>query len=212
MWSSTSVASKTLPRAKRHGSPWRGRVGLILLFALFFAPALLAWLLVLSGWRPASLTHHGELIQPPRPVAELVLGGAAGTDLFAGLWSLLLVVPSECGDDCRQALDGLQRVRIALNKDAGRVQLLLALPNGVAAPAPMPAGVALLRLPAAQASSLASGNGAALAVHIVDPFEYRMMRYAAPFDASGLLKDLRRLLRLSNEEIERLRRREVGHG
>ena len=118
MWSSTSVASKTLPRAKRHGGPWRGRVGLILLFALFFAPALLAWLLVLSGWRPASLTHHGELIQPPRPVAELVLGGAAGTDLFAGLWSLLLVVPSECGDDCRQALDGLQRVRIARNKDA----------------------------------------------------------------------------------------------
>jgi len=40
---------------------WRNRRRLILIFLLFFTPALLAWLLILSGWRPGGTTNHGQL-------------------------------------------------------------------------------------------------------------------------------------------------------
>lgn len=196
---------------------WRNRSWLILLFVLFFTPALLAWLLVLGGWRPAGASHHGELIQPPVPVAELPLSSRdAGTSEprgFAGLWSLLLIVPEDCTAACEQALDRLQRVRIALNKDAKRVQLLLVLPPQAPTPA-LPMGFKILRLPAETAAELARppAGEASLAVHMIDPYEFRMMKYSAPLDAQGLLKDLQRLLRLSNEDIEQLRRSEAHHG
>lgn len=202
---------------ERRGSQLRNRVWLLLLFALFFAPALLAWLLVLSDWRPAGATQHGELIQPPAPVVELALssrdGRATTPATFAGQWSLLLVASGDCGAECEQALEWLLRVQIALNKDADRVQLLVAAPPEAALPADLPPHVQTLQLPAATAVALAGGEGAAaLSVQMVDPFEFRMMQYAAPLDAQGLLKDLRRLLRLSNEDIERLRRSEARHG
>lgn len=205
--------------AEQPSGKLRNRVWLILLFALFFAPALLAWLLVLSDWRPGTTTQHGELIRPPAPVAELPLssrsGAAVAPNQFAGMWSLLLIAPGDCIEACEQALDWLLRVQISLNKDADRVQLLLALPPGAAAPATLPPGLEVLQLPQVLAAEL-TGSGTAdaampLAVHMIDPFEFRMMKYAAPLDAQGLLKDLRRLLRLSNEEIERLRRSGARH-
>ncbi len=51
-----------------------------------------------------------------------------------------------------------------------------------------------------------------VSVQLVDPWGYRMMAYAAPLDGKGLLADLRRLLRASNEDIERLQRSgELAH-
>jgi len=42
-----------------------------------------------------------------------------------------------------------------------------------------------------------------MAAHIVDYRGYHVMRYAQPLDASGLLDDLDKLLRLAKEEAER---------
>jgi len=190
---------------------WRNRRRLILIFLLFFTPALLAWLLILSGWRPGGTTNHGQLVQPPAPVSALPLrnesGTAAGEERFLGRWSMLLVLDGPCDDACLLTLDRMSRAHIALNKDADRVQLLLVLPESATAPALPPEGPALLRLPRPVAADLtdADPGGAATpsAVHLVDPYGYRMMRYPSPLDAEGLLKDLRRLLRLSKEDVER---------
>jgi hypothetical protein len=208
-------ANVTDPRA----GMWRNRFKLILLFLLFFAPAVLAWLLVLGGWRPAGASHHGMLIQPPVPVAELPLtsGTQAPVDVrtFDGRWSMLLITAGPCEASCEYALDRLMRVHIALNKDADRVRLLLVLPQAVPTPPGLPDNLAVLQLPPAMAAELAGGAASAEiqpAVHLVDPYGFRMMQYPSPLDAQGLLKDLRRLLRLSNEEIERLRRAEASHG
>lgn len=188
----------------------RGRRKLILVFLLFFGPALLAWLLILSGWRPAGTVNHGTLMQPPVPIAELPLAaadeGPVTSKDFVGRWNLLLVVESACDDACLRALDQLVRVRIALNKNADRVQLMLVLPP--AAHAERPPGVRLLRLPRQAVDELLAETAASnrAAVHMVDPHGFRMMAYPAPLDAQGLLKDLRRLLRLSDEQLERLQR------
>lgn len=189
-----------------HATRWRNRRRLILIFMAFFVPTLLAWLLVLSGWRPGEPTaQHGVLVQPPVPVAELALTRAAGTELqprmFDGRWSMMLIVDGACGNDCAYMLDRLFRVYISLNKDADRVQLLLVLPQEAPVPVNMPDGLPLLRLPGSTIAELAEPESAA--VHLVDPYGFRMMYYQPPLDAEGLLKDLRRLLRLSNEDVER---------
>lgn len=185
---------------------WRNRRRLILIFLAFFVPALSAWVLVLSGWRPGEPTaQHGRLLQPPVPVAELALLTANGTVLqpqsFDGLWSMLLIVDGQCNEDCAYSLDRLLRVYISLNKDVDRVQLLLVVPQEELAPTALPEGLPLLRLPKAAMTGLVAPGS--VAVHLVDPYGYRMMQYPAPLDAEGLLKDLRRLLRLSNEDVER---------
>lgn len=189
-----------------HATRWRNRRRLILIFMAFFVPTLLAWLLVLSGWRPGEPTaQHGVLVQPPVPVTELALTRAAGTELqprmFDGRWSMMLIVDGACGNDCAYMLDRLFRVYISLNKDADRVQLLLVLPQEAPVPVNMPDGLPLLRLPGSTIAELAEPESAA--VHLVDPYGFRMMYYQPPLDAEGLLKDLRRLLRLSNEDVER---------
>lgn len=189
-----------------HAIRWRNRRRLILIFLAFFVPTLLAWLLVLSGWRPGEPTaQHGVLVQPPVPVAELALTRAAGTELqprmFDGRWSMMLIVDGACGNDCAYMLDRLFRVYISLNKDADRVQLLLVLPQEAPVPDSLPDGLPLLRLPRSAIAELAEPESAA--VHLVDPYGFRMMYYQPPLDAEGLLKDLRRLLRLSNEDVER---------
>lgn len=190
---------------------WRNRRRLLLIFLLFFTPAVLAWLLILAGWRPGGTTNHGELVQPPAPVSALPFrndsGTVAGEERFLGRWSMLLVLDGACDDPCLNTLDRMSRAHIALNKDADRVQLMLVLPESVAAPALPPEGPAVLRLPRPVAADLTEAAPAAditpSAVYLIDPYGFRMMRYPPPLDAEGLLKDLRRLLRVSKEDVER---------
>lgn len=185
---------------------WRNRRRLILIFLAFFVPTILAWLLVLNGWRPGEPSaQHGVLIQPPLPIAELEFSRDAGPVIqassFKGRWSMMLIVNGICEGDCTYMLDRLMRVYISLNKDTDRVQLVLVLPQEVPAPEVLPEGMQLLRLPVPVMASLVEPESAQ--VHLVDPYGFRMMYYPPPLDASGLLKDVRRLLRLSNEEVER---------
>lgn len=190
----------------------RNRRKLILVFLLFFAPAVAAWLLILNGWRPEGTVNHGTLIEPPVPVAELPLmddqGRTIGEDGFRGRWTVLLVSAGPCDTACWNNLDLLMRVRAVLNKDADRVNVALVLPEQVQPPGLPRTGVELLRLPlAAAAAALAdtASDATPTAVYLVDPFGFRMMSYTtSPLDGSGMLKDLRRVLRLSNEDIERM--------
>lgn len=196
-----------------HAKRWRNRRRLILIFLAFFVPTLLAWLLVLSDWRPGEPTaQHGVLVQPPVPVAELALLKASGNKLqpqaFEGRWSIMLIVDGACADECVYMLDRLLRVYISLNKDAKRVQLLLVQPQGAPALTSLPDGLPLLHLGESALVGLTEPGSAA--VHLVDPYGFRMMYYQPPLDAEGLLKDLRRLLRLSNEDVERFVRTGVS--
>lgn len=190
----------------------RNRLKLLLLFVLFFAPTLTAWYLIETGWRPGGMANHGDLVQPVQPLEELPLrssqGEPVGAEPFLGRWTVLLSAAGGCSTECMQTLAVLGRAHVALNKDADRVQVGLVLPPQAPAPE-LPERVLRLEAPPELLQEWSPPAPAAeLAVHIVDPRGMRMMAYPVPLDGSGLLKDLRRLLRLSNEEAERLRARQ----
>jgi len=192
----------------RDESQRRVRRQFLLVASLFIVPLATAMLLYYySGWRPA-VGAHGELVNPPRPltVSGLMLrdGRVAPADVFQGKWSLVHDAGAACDERTRALLDELAHVRLALDKDSERVRRVL-LHQGacdsveflsrdadlLVLVAVGPAGKAFLsQFPPA----LEAGHG----IYIVDPHGNLMMAYPAAGSARGLLKDLERLLRLSN--------------
>lgn len=196
--------------------PGRGRLQVILIAALFFVPAIGAWLLLMSGWQPVGTTNAGVLVEPPQPVQTAGWHWRSGEPLtaewFTGHWTVLAVRDTACGDRCREELDSILRARILLGRDAQRVQPLLLQPGGVAPPTDAPPA---LKLASAPPETIRRLMGEALppavepgstAFYIIDYLGFRMMAYPQPLDASGLLEDLERLLKLANEDFERMQR------
>jgi hypothetical protein len=184
-----------------------GRRQFLLVASLFVVPVVTAILLYHSSdWRPV-VNSQGTLIDPPRTLTGSGLalpGGApAPANVFAGHWSV--VHPATACDQRTEALfEELRRVRLALDKDAPRVRRVLLHAGGCDG----------VQLPSRDADllvlSAAGPEGEALfatfppavdgapGIYIVDPHGNLMMSYPASGSARGLLKDLERLLRLSN--------------
>lgn len=186
---------------------------LILLALLFAAPFTLAWLLFnyTQFGRGGASTSHGQLINPPRQLADLALtdpGNAQAAGHLYGKWSLIYLIDGECGRRCEQNLYRLRQIRLAQGKHARRVQrVLLDLgPGHVALTSlqsrnyrgqlladPVDASDLLARFRLAPGDSpVAAGR-----TYIVDPRGFLMMSYEADADPAGIIDDLRHLLRYS---------------
>ncbi|PWG61953.1 hypothetical protein [Sediminicurvatus halobius] len=182
----------------------RGRWQLLAVLVLFVGPTVAAFVLTVSGWRPGGTTNNGELVQP---VQRLAMEGwrdrtGEAPDLD-GSWILLVPLAGDCNAECEDRLETLGRVRIALDRDVDRVRIAtLQPPDSVP---PEADGDALVRLtaPAPRVAALIGNAGQPVAVHLLDYRGFHVLRYRRPLDASGLLDDLERLLRLSKEEAER---------
>lgn len=184
-----------------------GRLQLLLLAALFGLPLTAAIFLHVSGWRPAGTSNTGVLITPPRqlPATQFIApnGGAIDWDTPARKWRLVYVAADGCDDQCRALLVVARQVRLAQGKERDRVArslLVLAPP----APVTVPAETDLTVLHAAPADSAAlrsafqaPGRGEANGLFLVDPLHNVMMYYPPDADPSGMRKDLKRLLQVS---------------
>lgn len=99
----------------------------LLLVALFFGPMIVAmWLYFGTDIRPSGQTHHGNLLDPVRPLpAETRWRDAQGElveDLKGDLWTLLQFVPSPCDAGCQSDLYRSRQVWLALDRRRTRVQ------------------------------------------------------------------------------------------
>lgn len=189
----------------------RGRRMALLLFAVGFGPMIFATVLYYTGWmHPTGHSNHGQLIQPPAPLAELQLRGADGSPLVDRFgpelkdpeW-MLMVVSENCGTTCEELLYLARQVNIALGKNAARVNRSawlgsvgddlagrwdneyssmekLNLANG--AEPSWPAGVDPSRQPR---------------ILVVDPFGNIIMHYGSEHTGKQMLNDLKHLLKLS---------------
>jgi hypothetical protein len=186
-----------------------GRRKLVLLAAIFLLPLAAAMWLNFSSWRPASGTQHGELIDPPRPLPEVVLmlpdGRATSPKLLRGAWFLVYLGDGPCAEQCAATLAEMRRVRLALDKDAARVRRVLLHTGDCCGPdfhALRDQDLLVLAASGHEGRTLLELFPRApdrdASIYIVDPLGNLMMRHPATGAASGLLKDLERLLRLSS--------------
>lgn len=176
----------------------RKRLGLVLLIALFLAPLCAAIVLNAIGWRPEGTRNYGELVEPPRPLADARFVFADGKALqwedADWSWTLFALTGPGCADACLARIDELRRARLSLNQNADRVRVVVlddGLPaDRLAALAPVVAA----RDADGALDALRPGAGE-VAVAIADPHGFLAMRYAAGYDASRLRKDLVRLVK-----------------
>ena len=180
---------------------------IVAIAALFVAPVVVAWFMFSRQSGAGYIAGaHGILAEPPVPLGnmELPAGGDAGADAqLAGRWSLLYLHQGACGPVCEEALMRMRQVRLALGKDAGRLQrvfvpldppgnedgnLAQAFPGMAIVPGGAPGRSALLE----RIGLRRPGE-----VLLVDPLGNLVLSYPPEADADGLFRDTRHLLRLS---------------
>ena len=194
----------------------RSRLTLVLLGALFIGPLIAAWVLYSNGLRPTLTTNYGELVQPTTPLPALDLRTASGEaqpQLMLGRWSLVQLGGDRCDAACSERLVLARQVRLALgaagvNKD--RVQQVYIVPTAEAALAAsdqLKGEHTLLHIVAdlggdGQRASAVFKPVDPQAIYLVDPNGNWLMTYRNQPDSDafqrGLLKDLKKLLRLSS--------------
>ncbi len=189
----------------------KGRIQFLLLAALFAAPLLAAWVLyfVKPDWQPEGRTNYGDLIQPVRTLEEGFAwvdaeGAPRGYPLMRGHWSLVMPLAGDCDDRCTQDLYDYRQAWLLLNEKRLRVKRVLLAPSPETLPGlrdRLAADHADLMLVAPTSASDAAAQafqGAPMgSVFVVDPLANVMMVFPPQPDLRKVLKDIKRLLRLS---------------
>jgi cytochrome oxidase Cu insertion factor (SCO1/SenC/PrrC family) len=204
-----------MTREQDAGKTRRARTQLLLVALLFLLPVVLATYLYVSGWRPEGKSlQSGEMLQPARPLADATLMDAQGNPVqfsaLRGKWVLVYFGRLPCAAACQNNLYKMQQVRLAQGRDAWRVQrVFISLDRaddaGVNTLTGQYPGLTVFRGEPAAIHALArdfqTRQGTALdnleRIYIVDPHGNLVLSYARDGDATGMRKDLARLLRLS---------------
>lgn len=180
----------------------KSRVYLLLIALVFAAPMIAAGLLTLGGWQPG-VKSNGEPILPQRNFVDehLRVQLADGHDYA---WrdseprmTLLALAGPDCATRCLAALTAMAKARVMLNHQQSRLRLLyLGTPPGDAGARQametywqighdVDDRLASYRpaTPDSVSAVLVESNGTALSF------------YPAGFDAAGLLRDLRKVIK-----------------
>lgn len=187
------------------------RLTLVVLFAVFFVPILVAWWMNLHPdyWRPSATVNNGTLVIPSRPIDTTGLtqidGRAYDSAFFAQGWTLVLLGGAVCQENCTTQLIKMRQARLALGKEMDRVQRLYAaleIPETgfLTELLSVHPGLHVARANAQWLSSFElDGNQPTKVsgIYLIDPEGRLMMHYRENANAEGILDDLQRLLKIS---------------
>ncbi len=187
-----------------------GRWKMILVMLLCASPVVASYI-TYYVIRPEGRRNFGELINPQRPLPDMVATQMDGktTNLRAlkGQWLLLSVVNAErgaCNEACAHTLYLQRQLHTSLGKERDKVDRVLLLADDQAVDPTLRGqlgDVTILNVPkAALQTWLQPANGQALQDHLylVDPMGNWMMRFPPQIDLSAAAKvkrDMERLLR-----------------
>jgi cytochrome oxidase Cu insertion factor (SCO1/SenC/PrrC family) len=175
---------------------------LILIMAIFAAPVVASYVAYFYV-RPQPTAQHGELLLPPAQASEAAFRRPGGAPFsfkdLRGRWVLVAMDAAACDEPCLAKLIAMRQVRLALGRNASRVERVFVVEDG-REPDPREMGAfpgmeVALSPPGAALAPRAAGDR--VHVYLVDPNGNVMMRWRAGDDPKGMLKDLERLLRAS---------------
>ncbi len=187
------------------------RLKLILVISVFLGPLLASFIWYYgfdASQAPAGQSNHAPLVQPAVPLEAFenmrYEQHPANLESLKKFWTVVHLVRQPCGDVCRKSLYNTRQTRIAAGKDGNRIQRYLILED--------PDLLNGLRNEHADASFLIdSGQGLEKQVRsifkengisggdaiLIDPLGNAMMVIPADLDPRLLLKDLKKLLKIS---------------
>lgn len=162
--------------------------------------------------RELGTTNHGQLLIPPRSIAELHLQDSDGKPWSrpgpSPKWQLLIVSGDRCGESCQQLLYTTRQVHVRLGKYTSRLQRVYLGLAGQLAPAELEAlkknhpylqpvyadRETFMAWLGALDSNLTKLSGLAL---LVDPRGDAMMAYTTSHSGNEMLEDLNHLFKYS---------------
>ena len=186
------------------------KIKLLAVIACFGVPLLIAFIGYYGfggALHPSRLTNRAPLIQPPKPLKPFSATDLAGApvtlDDLRGRWTLIHLLAADCDEACRQALYHTRQARLALGRRRSRVARLITAKQPTVL-GRLQADHPHARFVPQQGGSLAAQlvplfdeSGASGQAILVDPLGNAMLRIPADMPPAELLKDLKRLLRLS---------------
>ena len=183
----------------------RARLKLALIGLLFALPFALAWTAYWLRWTSGSSGNYGELVQPPRQVPDGGLSALDGKPFslasLRGKWVMLQFDAAACDAYCERKLYFMRQLRVAQGKDRDRVERVWVLSDGG-----MPRQALMTAIDGTFVVRAEGGFVAAAFPHrrqvedhiyLIDPLGNLMMRFPRDPDPSKMLKDLQRLLKIS---------------
>ncbi len=187
-----------------------GRWKMLLVFLICAAPVAASYF-VYYVVRPDARSVFGTLIDPQRPLPDLVAVAPDGTQqnlqALKGQWLLVTVAGGACEATCQENLYLQRQLRESLGKEKDRLDRVWLINDDVAlAPELMPAlnDAVVLRVPATELAAWLTpdaAHGLAEHLYLVDPLGNWMMRFPAKLDLEGAAKakrDIGRVLRASS--------------
>jgi cytochrome oxidase Cu insertion factor (SCO1/SenC/PrrC family) len=193
---------ENIPKRKTY-TPW-------LLMLVFVLPVLASYTYFFYGdHNNSSTSNNGELITPVIAIESLALTDGSNKLLsrkdLTYKWSMLYIVGKNCDEACNQGLYHMRQINIALGKNADRFQhwaihldatnpeftqlIELEYPNTLHA---YTSRKILSNVFSTPEDNLLSNN-----IYIMDPIGNIMMRYTPEISPKLILKDLNKLLKVS---------------
>jgi hypothetical protein len=185
------------------------RLMLTALTFLFVGPMLAAWLTYSNGlFLPGHHVNNGTLLQPSLSIDTLKLRNVANQSeaQLRGKWWLMVVTDNPTTPAGQERLYYVRQIRQATGKDRDRIErgLILSQPNsetthwadkhfpGLHQFTASQAGLATLNAKTPKKLALLQG-----CLYLVDPLGNIIMYYAPDAAPKGILKDLVRVLKVS---------------
>jgi cytochrome oxidase Cu insertion factor (SCO1/SenC/PrrC family) len=179
-----------------------------LLIAVFVVPLLIAVAMyVMRDYIPATEpVSRGELIHPAQPIKtlEIQLQPNETLDLqgIAGKWTYLVYAPNGCDLQCEASLFKLRQTKKATGRESNRVQsALLTDVNKVTSDIlnrnqrTRIGQLIQFEIEGQPGKQKQLENGV---IYLIDPIGNLMMKYDTSATSRGMLKDIKKLLKISN--------------
>lgn len=195
------MSNEIAPKAIR-----KSRRTIILLLVAMCTPFIASYLLYFWEVRPASI-NYGELL-PVKPVAGTGLNLLDDTIFrirqLRGKWVLLSVDSGKCDEQCRKKLYYMRQVRLVQNKEMNRIERLWLIDDDEAPDPQIFKEYKDSWFVKAKNSEILGAIPAKVSQHdhiyLIDPMGNLMMRFPKDPDPAKMVKDLKRLLQVSQME------------
>jgi len=169
-------------------------------------PFIASYLLYFWEVRPASI-NYGELL-PVKPIAGTGLNLLDDTIFrirqLRGKWVLLTVDSGKCDEQCRKKLYYMRQVRLVQNKEMNRIERLWLIDDDEAPDPQIFKEYKDSWFVKAKNSEILGAIPAKVSQHdhiyLIDPMGNLMMRFPKDPDPAKMVKDLKRLLQVSQME------------
>jgi len=174
----------------------------LLLIIFVMASPLFASYLTYYFWRPTHSVNYGELLPTkPLPLEQLQSIDSENIEAVKGKWVLLTVDSGRCDTSCRDKLYLIRQIRTAQGKHMDRVARALVVDDNTKPTAEVMkdyTGTVVLKGNPQLLSQLPTDGSLHDHVFLIDPLGNLVLRYPLNPNPKKMIKDLTRLLSVSN--------------